>query len=536
MKSTARGGIRAAGITLTAALIALGASGGPALADPAEGGGPQGRATPAVNLINQDSGSLTIHKYTHPGGEIGDPGSGLEIDPFAPPTGALPLEGVVFTAEQIDPATYDLKTNAGWSAVAGLTPQKIANDQIPLEAPVSSAETNSEGWAKIANLPVGAYLITETEYPSGTTPLPPFIVTVPVTDPGTAATPDTPGTPAKWVYDVHVYPKNPQTNASKTVSDADSAKKGDAVVWTILGDIPETNTVAEGAKIDGYRIVDVLDSRLTYGTYVPGETPSVDDTDATTVSLTTDPETVLSAGVDYTLSVEADDTDSKATKVQVTFTPAGLEKLEQNTDRQVKVVITTFVNASGDDVTDPTASGIISNQASIYPNAAAIEGEVEPVTTEKVVTKWGNVSILKQDAEEQTALPGATFAIYATKDDAENDQRRIDTQKTGDDGLAHFTVLRYSGWADGAETTAKQTYWIAEIAAPDGYSLNATPVEVEVDDADAKYDVTMDNAKKFVLPKTGGAGTLALTAAGALLISAAVLQVIRRRRRETVES
>ena len=467
------------------------------------GAGMAASAAPAASTVDaSQTGTIIVHKFEQPSDPTGIPANGTVQDT----TGLTALPGVSFSVEQVDPSVYDLTTNAGWNALKALTPAAAASAPKGYTGTVT---TDATGTASASGLPLGVYLVTETAYPAGVTPGAPFLVTVPMTDPDALDS---------WMYAVNVYPKNAKIGGGdKTVDDASATKVGDVVSWTILGDIPNSDT------IDGYRVIDPLDSRLTYK--------------STAVSL--DNGVTLTEGTDYTLTASG-----TPTTVTVDFLPAGLAKLAANKTAHVKIVISTEVNAAGD----------IANQAIIYPNKPSFDIEPGepggPVVTPTPETKFGNVTIHKVSAENaSTDLAGATFKVYASAADAAADTNAIvingqSTWTTDSNGLLTISGLRQSGWYDGNAVnpgdTGYQYYWIAEVQAPAGYELLAQPVRVAVGNADTTVDFTVEDAPSnggFQLPFTGSALSAGVFyGGGALILAGIVVMAIRARRKETAEA
>ncbi len=339
-------------------------------------------AAPTIPVDPTQKGQITVHKFKTPAGGPGAESTGKELDSDAIKD-LVPLGGVEFTLERL--TNFDLRTNAGWESLKDLTVQK-AIDTEPKDA-ATTVTTDGTGIAVASDLPLGVYLVTETGYPADVVPAKPFLVTVPMTDPDAQNT---------WMYDIHVYPKNQVLGAEKTVEDKPSLAIGDPVVWTILGDIPGVDV------IDGYKIVDPLDGRLTY-----------DPANKATLSLTNAAGFPLVEGTDYTL--EAVEVDSKWT-VTALFTEAGRIKLAQakkaDAAAQVQLVIPTTVNSVG--------TGEILNTALVYPNEPSFGilpgqpgGPLEP----EEITKWGNIDILKVD-DKNKLLAGAEFQVFLSKADA----------------------------------------------------------------------------------------------------------------------
>ncbi|MFH5877466.1 SpaH/EbpB family LPXTG-anchored major pilin [Arthrobacter sp. NA-172] len=482
-----RGILASLAVLASASMLALGAGG-----------------AHAANIANIDAtktASLTIHKYQTPATPTGLPNNGTALTP-AQLTGLTPLAGVTFSVQKVN--NIDLTTNAGWTAAAALTPAQAAAQA----AAGTAVTTDATGTAALANLPLGLYLVTETGYPAGVTPAAPFLVTLPMTDPVNEN---------NWMYSVNVYPKNAVTGATKTVTDAPAIKLGDNVQWTITGDIPNVN------PIDGYRIVDQLDTKLSYA--------------SSTVALSNG--AALTLNTDYTVVF-----DAATNKLTVDFTASGRAILAANPTAKVVVTVNAIVNAVGQ----------ISNTAAVYPNAASFTitpGQPGgPIVTPPVITKWGDIVLHKQDSKTSAALAGAVFSVYPTQADALAGTNAITIAGTSSwttDATGNLVIsgLRYSNWANGAAVSpgqpGYQAYWLVETKAPAGYELLAQPVQTTVTSSDpAVVTVTVTNVPHnagFQLPLTGGPGTLALTAGGILVLAGAgLLMVTSRRKRHEAEN
>lgn len=477
---------KAAATTLAGAVLALSFSAAPASAAP---------------LVDGDqTGSITVHKFEKPLNTGGTSGGNNRVAPDT--SGLTPLAGVEFTIQQVN--TIDLSTNAGWEAANNLSNVFSAADPsgsitgAGYTLGASTAQTTvADGTAVFGNLPVGLYLVTETNYPAGVTPSAPFLVSVPLTDPDNKD---------NWLYDVDVYPKNSVTAAEKTVTDAPDIKLGDQIDFTITGDIPNE------AVIDGYKVVDKLDTKLTY----------VDAT-ATLVD-----GTVITEDTDYTVVF-----DSATNTVSVVFTPAGLQVLAAHSDTRVQVVVNTTVNTIGE----------IENEALVYPNLGSFTGTGGPVVTPPVVTKWGEMTLQKVN-ENGDALAGASFSVYANQADAEAGTNPITLNgqtvfTVAADGTLTISGLRYSDWANGGTVAPGspdyRTYYLVETTAPAGYELLAEPISflINATSTSVGVDLEVKNIPSnggFELPLTGGFGTTLLYVAGALVVAGAALLLIRSRR------
>ncbi len=442
-------------------------------------------------------GSLTIHKFEKPATPSKLPNDGTALT-AAQLQELTPMAGVTFTVQKVN--NIDLSTNAGWTAAAALTPAQAAAQA----GPGSSVTTGAAGTATLGNLPLGLYLVTETGYPAGVTPSAPFLVTLPMTDPAGGN---------GWLFDVNVYPKNAVTTATKTVNDASVVKLGDNVQWTVTSDIPNVS------PIDGYRVVDKLDPKLSYTN--------------STVALSNSAALVLNT--DYTIVFNA-----ASNTLTVDFTASGRAVLAENPTAKVRVTVNTAVNTVGE----------ITNTALVYPNAASFTitpGQPGgPVVTPPVaVTKWGDIVLHKKDSQSSAALSGAVFSVYPSRADALAGRNAISvggasSWTTDASGNLVISGLRYSNRANGKAVSpgqpGYQSYWLVETKAPSGYALLAEPVETTViSDDPSAVTVTIGNAKQnagFQLPLTG-TGTWGLTAGGILVLAGAALFMGTGRRRPT---
>lgn len=203
---------------LLSAALALSLCAMPAMADDGSGTTPAPTANP---VWTQDTGSITIHKYewnddtSGPAtGEAEDAGSLPSNDKGETPT---PLAGATFTVYQVKNAE-DLKKYYDGKDVAWPTSwedyaepdtttggYKLNSDVPATVTEVDSKTTDTSGVVKFEELPLGLYLVLETETPDSVrTACEPFFVSVPMTKVST----DTNGGLTDWLYDVHVFPKN----------------------------------------------------------------------------------------------------------------------------------------------------------------------------------------------------------------------------------------------------------------------------------------------------------------------------------------
>jgi len=313
-------------------------------------------------------------------------------------------------------------------------------------------------------------------------------------------------------------------HTTKTVNEGSSVAVGQNVSWTVRADIPRDETISK------YELVDNLDTRLTY---VPTATVSLTGTGVPALVACT--AVNVPANCDYTLSYAAP-------QVKVVFTSHGRAALvtawKADATAQVQLGITTQVNATAMNQANTNAASI-NNAATLFVNDA------DPTTSTDATVKVGDIKITKLDSSTGNPLPAnkvAKFSVYLTQADAANRQNAISingqTVFTTTPGTGALTIsgLFFSDYVNGqsvADPANYRGYWVNEVEAPAGFELLAAPINIPVTDAGTDAaNVDVENSPTsggFVLPLTGGTGTLFLTIGG-IAILAIVLLVARRRR------
>lgn len=230
---------------LLSAALALSLCAMPAMAADAAGATPGTTPNP---VWTQDTGSITIHKYEWNDdtrgpatGEAEDAGSLPSNDKGETPT---PLAGATFTVYQVKSADelkdyYDGKVvtwPTSWTEYAekdtATGGYKLKSDVTATLTKVGSETTDTSGVVKFEELPLGLYLVLETETPDSVrTACEPFFVSVPMTK----VSGDTKGGLTDWLYDVHVFPKNSTAYGQAVLQKVGKQSGTDEEVLTMQG-------------------------------------------------------------------------------------------------------------------------------------------------------------------------------------------------------------------------------------------------------------------------------------------------------------
>ena len=183
------------------------------------------------------------------------------------------------------------------------------------------------------------------------------------------------------------------------------------------------------------------------------------------------------------------------------------------------------------------------------PNESKIEyGEsgktttTPPSQTKTYTWEFGVFKYEMKDGKE-TARSGAKFVLYKTEEEktlyAQADENYKITGWTEDKTLAKVFVSPDNGkfTISGLDS---DTYYLEEIEAPAGYNVLKEPVTVTITN-EGKVNVSEENPNGVTevkvlnqtgaeLPSTGGAGTTAFYVVGSVLVLAAVVLLVTRKR------
>ena len=486
--------------------------------------------------------NLTIHKY------LGATDSALKHDgtkiDASKLTGKKALAGINFNLYKV--VGVDISTNDGLKLATklGNTPisaQVIKDGKITLDgkdyaidkANKLTQTTNAAGEAVFTNTPRGLYIVEEdlagsTDANIKTsdgvvkkekiTPIAPFAVTLPMTNPDGKA----------WNSDVHVYPKNQENELDKKVVDKgvttlnQGATTGMDEFKYVLTTTSTGADVNGDGKMDGadlgnlYQIVDQLPANVEYvKTTAKIAGADTNDFDATTVK----------------------DGNPERTTVTVAFKDAGLNTIAGG----AKIEVTLHVKLNS-----VPADGLTKNTGKLYPNEWSKKND-KPINSPEVETRHGDIVIKKVNSAGET-LAGAIFSVHldtSAKKDCSSYGPTIKTSnETKADGLAKISDLQMTDWIDGvAVAEADQVpYCLVEEQAPAGYQILPQAISFKLTKpgtvtdlaaaAKAKAGNALDitNHKNLGLPLTGAQGILLVSALGLILVSIGVTLAVKRRK------
>ncbi len=189
---------------------------------------------------------------------------------------------------------------------------------------------------------------------------------------------------------------------------------------------------------------------------------------------------------------------------------------------------------------DGTVSVETLNIVAVYPkNVPVTPPEEPPVVPPTPDDVSGSFRIYKHaENDEAKGLPGAQFAVYRPVTAGESG-----TEILYCDGVQYAVVpvtvdgekLILTTGADGYASSpalSSGTYFLKEIKAPDGYYLRGEAIAVVAmpDTMTTTSLVKIPNRSGDVLPETGGSGVLCMWLAGSLLLAAAGVLLVTRKR------
>lgn len=237
----------------------------------------------------------------------------------------------------------------------------------------------------------------------------------------------------------------------------------------------------------------------------------------------------LTSSQDYTV-VTGDAVSGDKCTFEIEFTDTYLKTIGQETD--IAVTYSAVLNGNA----------VISTETNNN-TAKLTYGDDNTTAEDATATTTFQFDIVKTDKDNKL-LSGAKFELY----DAKKGGKKINLVKDKDgtyrvaiEGESDFAVIE-AGKATVKGLDANTTYWLEETAAPAGYNKLSSRVEVTMESANRTTTMTGDtwvednggvhiiNNTGTELPSTGGIGTTIFYVAGSVLVLAAVVLLVTRKR------
>ena len=296
------------------------------------------------------------------------------------------------------------------------------------------------------------------------------------------------------------------------VDNKESVDVGEIVTYTITGKVPDYT----GFTTYTYLITDTMSEGLTFQKNVKVTVGDTDVTSACTITYDKDGNankfTVSIPVQSYTIGAE----------IKVTYTAVVNEKAVAKIENNAATL--TYSNDPTDTSKTTTTP---EDKETVYSAKVVINKYVKGSDTEKLAgAEFVLYKEVKTDGSDTTTKYYYKWNETDKKVEWTTDKAQATVKITNDKGAASFDGLK-----DG-------TYYLEEIKAPAGYNLLKGPVPVTVNGANAttadlsSLTVTgnVENSSGAELPETGGMGTTIFYVLGSVLILAAVVLLVTRKR------
>lgn len=396
--------------------------------------------------------------------------------------------GLTLTASASDSTTYVVTTTDDFSAPSFADALKKA---IPSEAVgIELTEKTVDGKAvkEATNLDLGYYLVVGTN----------GAVTEALANLTTT-------NPSVTIHDKNDMP-------FEKTDDTTSADVGKTVNYTITGKVPDYT----GFTTYTYLITDTMSDGLTFkkdvkvsigGTAINAETVASWITYKPAAEGATGFELTIPV-MNYTIGAE----------IEVTYSAVVNEKAIAKISTNEAVL-----KYSNDPTNNQTFSETTPDKETVYSSKIVIN----KYETDKETTKLAGAKFVLYKEVTADGATEATKMYYKWNDTNKKvewvaDKSQATSKTTDENGVASF-----DGLADG-------TYYLEETEAPAGYNKLTQPVEVTVNggDTESKLSVTakVANNTGALLPSTGGMGTTIFYVLGSVLVLAAVVLLVTKKR------
>ncbi|HIS25899.1 MAG TPA: SpaH/EbpB family LPXTG-anchored major pilin [Candidatus Pullilachnospira intestinigallinarum] len=263
--------------------------------------------------------------------------------------------------------------------------------------------------------------------------------------------------------------------------------------------------------------------------------------DVMSAGLTLDPDSIEAAGLTKGQDANSGDYHVVTTGLgdgctfEVVFHQSYLDTITANTDIVVTYSAVVNENAQVSPSDNPNTTKLE------YGEASSPEDKFTPPSETKTYTF--KVDVVKTD-DKNKVLDGARFKLYDAKTGG-NEIALVEVSdgfyrlaKDGETGVEYITTV--DGQLEIKGFDANTNYYLEETKAPDGYNKLAERVEIAVKEANLNASVSNDtwqsggvhivNKTGSLIPSTGGMGTTIFYIIGGVLVAAAgIFFVIRRR-------
>lgn len=325
---------------------------------------------------------------------------------------------------------------------------------------------------------------------------------------------------------VEMYEKNEVPVPEKQVKEDSTDAWGDSNTAQIGDTVEFKTTIHAKPGAQNYKLHDQMEPGLTL------------NQDSITVQ---QGDKILGKNTDYTVAFEVSckDKSGKDTTCdfEITFTQSYLDTITAGTD--IVVTYTAVLNKDAE-IADATND-----------NDTRLDyGDNSHSEWDKTTTKTFMFDIIKTDSSLKV-LNGAKFELY----DAQTEGNKIDLVKVSDgiyrvattaeknaDGFVSAVIEAGRATVKGLD--ANTTYWLEETEAPAGYNKLPGRVEVKIENsnlttamdkeedtwAEGDGGVQITNNTGAELPSTGGMGTTIFYIIGSVLVLAAIVLLIVRKR------
>lgn len=327
----------------------------------------------------------------------------------------------------------------------------------------------------------------------------------------------------KWEINENytIIAKSTEVQITKTVTDSEKTKDNysttDIISYEIVADVP---TFLTNALSKTYKISDTLPKGMAY--------------DKNSIEVYTNDNTKLTDN-----DVTIDTTDDYTFVCD--FKYENIKEFEK-----VKVVYTATLNKNSSLIMGQ--SGNVNNAKLIYSNNPYIVNSTKERTPdeENKVFTYG-IQVAKVDKNDQTkgladteftlSQGGENLYFIKTEDGTYYKAKQTDEGATTNLVVDNNGLIRFYGLDEG-------DYIITETKAPDNYSIATSTITVSItdkdlngvlddsEDTDGIAKIKFTNTKFFVLPFTGGTGTVLFIGTGLSLIIIGIAVVVYKKRKE----